>query len=96
MGSEEIRNSGEFVELSMDELDEVSGGKSSKKFVKATGNVHVRKGPGLEYAIMGTLSKGTLVSYLGSYKRDDRGVAWGKVNYNGSVGWVSEKYAKLV
>ena len=81
------------VELDIDALEDVTGGKGD--FVKTTGNVHVRKGPGLEYAEMGTLEKGTLISYLGASKKDERGVKWYKVNFNGKVGWVSSKYSKL-
>lgn len=84
------------VELNMDQMEEVTGGKGSGDIVKTTGNVHVRKGPGLDYAEMGTLEKGTLISYLGSTKKDERGVKWYKINYNGKVGWVSSKYSKLV
>ena len=85
------------VELNDETLEEVSGGRSSgTKFVKTTGNVHVRKGPGLDYGEMGTLAKGEIVSYLGSTRKDGRGVAWYKINFNGNVGWVSSKYAKIV
>ena len=84
-------------EMNLNELEEVSGGKKSKNtIVKTTGSVNVRKGPGKDYAIMGTLDCGVMVSYLGSKKTDSRGVAWYKINYNGQVGWVSSKYAKLI
>lgn len=94
MNNENIENVN-AVELDAEQLAEVTGGKNSSNFVKTTGNVHVRKGPGLDYAEMGTLDKGTLISYLGSSKKDERGVRWYKINYNGKVGWVSSKYSKL-
>ena len=84
------------IELNDEALEDVSGGKGSAKLVKTTGNVHVRKGPGLNYAEMGTLAKGELVSYLNTTKKDSRGVAWYKINFNGNEGWVSSKYAKIV
>lgn len=95
MDNNEIRNS---MELNDGDLEQVSGGASSNKnqFVKATGNVYVRKGPGKNYKDIGTLSTGTVVSYLGDTQWDDRDIAWYKINYNGNVGWVSSKYAKRI
>ena len=86
----------ETAELNAEELEKIAGGKSGSKLVKTTGNVNVRKGPGKDYAVMGVLSEGITVSYLGTTKKDGRGVAWYKINYNGNVGWVSSKYSKLV
>ena len=76
----------------------VNGGKSSKSSgdtVKATGDVRLRKGPGLDYAEITTMKKGQTASYLGSTKKDARGVAWYKVSFNGRTGWVSSRYGKL-
>ena len=72
---------------------QVSGNSS---VVKATGNVNVRKGPGLDYADIDTMEKGDRATYLGETKKDNRGVAWYKVSYDGITGWVSSKYGKLV
>ena len=85
------------VELSEEELEDVAGGKSNGNsgFVKTTANVNIRKGPGLDYARMGTVPEDVYLSYLGSTKKDDRGVKWYKVNYNGNVGWISSRYSKL-
>lgn len=85
-----------MAELSAEDLEQVSGGKSTGKFVKATGDVYVRKGPDRDYSEIGLLTTGTTVSYLGEKKTDYRGVAWYKVNYNGKAGWVSSKYSKIV
>ena len=94
MENNEIKN---VAEISDSELEQVSGGKGGKgNFVKATGNVYVRKGPGKDYAEIGSLCAGTVVSYLGATSYDDRDVAWYKVNYNGNVGWVSSVYAKRI
>ena len=94
----DIEKNENIVELDDEALDEVSGGKkkSSPKFLKLTGNVNIRKAPSLDGAIITSLSEGTVISYLGSSKKDKRGVAWYKVNCNGSVGWVSSKYAKFM
>ena len=82
-------------ELNLDEMEEVSGGKSAGQKIKATGNVHVRKTPSLNGAELGIMGKGDTVKFLGELKFDNRGVAWYKVRYNAQVGWVSSKYAKI-
>ena len=68
---------------------------STKNTVKATGKVNLRKGPGLDYKSLGTIHTGETAKYLGETKKDERGVAWYKVSFNGKTGWVSSKYAKL-
>ena len=92
---ENIENKG-IQEMKESDLEKVSGGKGKADFVKITGNVYVRRGPGLEYKDIGSLSSGTVVAYLGDTQWDDRDVAWFKINYNGNVGWVSSKYSKRV
>ena len=70
--------------------------KSSSKTVKATGDMHLRKGPGLDYAEVKVIKAGKTAKYLGSTKKDARGVAWYKVSFNNKTGWVSSKYGKLI
>ena len=65
----------------------------AETYVKTTGSVHVRKGPGLDYAKIATVSKGSSYLYKGESK-DDRGVTWYKVEYKGSTAWISSKYSK--
>ena len=65
-------------------------------YVQATASVNVRKGPGLYYSDVGTLTKGQQLSYLGETSTDSRGVVWYKVNYKGSTAWVSSVYSKIV
>ena len=43
----------------------------------------------------GTMHTGETAKYLGETKKDERGVAWYKVSFNGKTGWVSSKYGKL-
>lgn len=69
-------------------------GKSN--VVKATGNVNLRKGPGLNYKDIGTLKKGNKAAYLGEAKKDERGVTWYKVSFGGKTGWISSRYGKLI
>ena len=86
----------EMTELDLAALEEISGGKGKNKFLKTTGEVNVRKGPGLKYVSIGVLARGTIVSYLGASKKDDRGVTWYKINFNGNVAWISSKYSKFI
>ena len=84
------------IELNLEELEQVSGGASANQYIKATSDVWVRKGPGLKYDKIDVLYKGHKCAFLGEVSKDDRGVAWGKVNFKGKTGWVSSKYAKIV
>ena len=61
--------------------------------VKTTGDVNLRKGAGLGYKSIRTISQGTTLTYDKTAK-DDRGVKWYRVTYKGKTGWVSSKYAK--
>ena len=61
--------------------------------VKTTGNVNLRKGAGLGYKIIRSISKNVTLSYDNT-KKDGRGVKWYHVTYKGKTGWVSSKYAK--
>ena len=72
----------------------VTGAMAAQK-VRITGSCHLRRGPGLGYSSRCTVPKGANVTYLGSRKKDSRGVAWLKVKYNGRTGWVSTRYATL-
>ena len=92
MENNEIRNNDE---LNLEELEEVSGGKSANQKVKATGDVHVRAKPNREGADLGILYTGDTAPYLGERKKDERGVAWYKVSFKGKTGWVSSKYSKI-
>lgn len=64
--------------------------------VKTTGSVNVRSGPGLDYESLGSVKKGTTFEYQGESRKDDRGVTWYRVKYDGSTkAWVSSRYATL-
>jgi hypothetical protein len=85
-----------MMELNDDALEQVSGGKGGHKFIKMTGSIHVRKGPGLDYAEIKVIKSGKTAKYLGSTKKDVRGVAWYKVSFNNKTGWVSSRYSELI
>lgn len=63
--------------------------------VQATGNVNVRTGPGLDYAVIDTVYEGNSLEYTGKTEYDDRGVAWYSVDCYGQAGWMSERYSML-
>ena len=70
-----------------------SSPSSSGNQVKTTGNVRLRTGAGLDYRDLCTVPKGTTLRF-DETKKDDRGVAWYHVSYDGKTGWVSSKYAR--
>ena len=43
----------------------------------------------------GVIPEGDTAEYLGSSKKDSRGVVWYKIEYEGVTGWVSSRYADL-
>ena len=65
------------------------------KQLVTTGDVNLRKGPGLKYAVTTSVKKGTALNYAGSTKKDNRGVNWYKVSYKNKGVWVSSRYAKF-
>ena len=66
-------------------------------YVEATGRVNVRRGAGLDYSSLGTVEKGTRLTYLEESVADSRGVVWYLVRYSSTKeGWISSKYSKLV
>ena len=69
----------DITELSLDDMEQVSGGKK-RPFVRSLGkNVNVRKGPGTEYAVVAKLGY-----------RDEVAVISRKI----VKGWVCSKYAE--
>jgi len=63
--------------------------------VVSTANVNLRSGPGLDYSIIGTVSKDTPLGRVLDSAIDDRGIVWFMVNYKGVDCWVSTVYSKL-
>ena len=67
----------------------------SAQYVKSNGTNNLRKGPGLDYATVGSMTEGQTAKYLGETKIDSRNVAWYKISFNGTTCWISSKYASL-
>lgn len=66
-----------------------NAGKSSSGSVQVTCDVlNVRKGNGTGYGIIGTLSRGQVVSY------SEEKSGWLKISYKGKTGWISKQYTK--
>ena len=55
------------------------------QYVTAT-TLNVRSGAGTSYSVLGSLSKGTKVEVISTTN------VWSKINYNGSIGYVSSQY----
>ena len=55
------------------------------KYVTAS-SLNVRSGAGTNYSVLGSLSKGSKVEVISESN------GWSKINYNGSVGYVSSQY----
>ena len=92
----DFENNENMLELDLESMEAIAGGRKTDQKIKATGDLNVRKGPGLGYDIMGSIKKGAKLEFLGEVKKDSRGVYWGKVVYKNKTGWVSSKYAKLI
>ena len=97
MMNENLNNLENAVELDLDQMEDVAGGKTVVKgTLKTTGNVNIRKGPGLDYKEITAVPSGTKLDWTGATATDERGVKWYKVVRNGKTGWVSSKYAKKI
>ncbi|MGL5641936.1 MAG: SH3 domain-containing protein [Paraclostridium sp.] len=54
---------------------------------QVTGNkVNFRKGPGTSYSVINSLSRGTKVEFISESN------GWSKINYNGTIGYMSSSY----
>ena len=65
-----------------------------KTSVTLTGKAHLRKEASKDSKSLKTVPSGTVLNYTKTAK-DDRGVLWYKVSYDGRTGWVSSKYARV-
>ena len=98
-GLETERNVKGFQRVSGLEVDGIFGPKSYEalmnalsRYVEITGNlVNVRKGPGVQYAVMGVVKDGDRLPYGGQMQN-----GWYLVEYDTQNAWVSGKYGRLV
>ena len=105
-------NVNDMQELDLEQLGEVSGGKSANQYIQATGDVWVRKGAGLNYDKDNWTLRAEYATAVGGEK-EQSGAAdalyvtagipfkpwfklYLKVRYNGHTGWVSSKYSKII
>ena len=68
---------------------------SAASSVYFSGVSNVRTGPGLSYSSIGQVDAGSTLGYLNDKSYDNRGVAWYRVSFGSTSGWVSSKYASL-
>ena len=86
-----VNNNGKGAWISSMYAKEVS----TEQYVKSNGTTNLRKGPGLDYAVVGSMTDGQTARYLGETKLDNRNVAWYKISFNNTTCWISSKYASL-
>ena len=82
----------DMMELTEEMLEAIAGGKR----IVATGSVKVRTGPGRDFAVIGYLDRGDILTYDGSTCTDERGVKWYRVVFGVDSGWVSSRYSRKV
>ena len=63
--------------------------------VRTTASVNLRKGPGLDYGKITSVSSGRSFTYTGVSRFDSRGQGWHQVSYNGGTAWISWAYSNL-
>jgi len=98
-GLETERNVKGFQRVSGLEVDGIFGPKSYEalmntlsRYVEITGTlVNVRKGPGVQYAVLGVVKDGDRLPYGGQTQN-----GWYLVEYDTQNAWVSGKYGRLV
>lgn len=64
---------------------------SSTKYVYVDQDANLRKGPSKDYVVYTSVTKGKKLKYLGKTEKDDRGVKWYKVSYDGKSLWISSR-----
>ena len=57
--------------------------------------IHVRSAPGDGYMSLGTVQPGYRLPYQGETHKDDKGVPWHLVEYDGQNGWISSAVAEV-
>ena len=89
----------EIVELEPEDLEEISGGRSSRHhdydYVKCTStSVHIRAKASASSSIIGYMMHGDKLPYLGSTKNGS--TTWYKVRSRKGTGYVTAKYTTRV
>lgn len=64
--------------------------------VAIDGQTYIRSYGSLQASQLDVLPEDASANFMEASMLDDRGVAWYKVNYNGTIGWVSSKYTQVV
>ena len=80
-------------ELSPDELDKVNGGR--KLEIIGSDTVVVRDAADIAGDIIGTVQGGDILEYNGA-RLSGGHVTWRKVIFDGGIGWISAKRAKVL
>ena len=90
----------ELQELSAEELEEISGGRSNSSrytYVKCTSHsVHIRASASAKSTSLGYLMHNQTLPYLGSYRNSRDKSLWYKVRSKKGIGYVTAMYTKLI
>lgn len=84
-----IRYNGKEGYMSNQYLKSISNTNSTDIRTITGNSVNFRKGPGTNYSVIRSFSKGTKVNYI------SKSGSWVKVSYNGTNGYVHEKYVSI-
>ena len=68
----------------------VSANQSGKKYYVTSEVLHVRSGPGTNYTVIGSLTKGMEVKVFSV--RGEKGNRWAKIRFEGLTAYVSRNY----
>ena len=79
-----------------DSKDSSSSGGSKDSVKVVGGDVTIRAKANKTSAKLGYISEGKVATYLGKTSTDSRGVQWYYISYNGTKGWISSMYSRLM
>ena len=66
-----------------------------REVIADDGQSHIRDYPGLNGEKLEVFREGESAVYLEKSSKDSRGVTWYKVEYEGTIGWVSSRYTSV-
>lgn len=67
----------------------------TREVIADDGQSYIRDEPSLSGEKLAVFRKNESATYLEKRSIDDRGVVWYKVEYNGTIGWVSSRYSSV-
>ena len=87
-------NNDNILELSAEELEQISGGKNQKVRAAKPG-VNIHELPGVNQRVVAQTTANAIANYTGDLVYVE-GKPWIKVKWGGKSGWILAKYVKIV